>query len=211
MPTPTETLQKTPAMPAKASAGIAAAGPMYRVPYPRRLLVQDRVIDGHPVAALYYGAEVVLFDEPHLFGLAHGLAAGQPFDLATAQGWAPEAAADEVGDCLSALQQAGLITDVAGAGPAAMPPLAVPEAPATDPLHWITDAARIGTDLLGQPIAEGHLELIVPMFRLIHPMLDADDRQVGEANVFPARCACSARRTGPSAPIPARATATTSR
>lgn len=37
----------------------------------------------------------------------------------------------------------------------------------------------------GRPLATGHVELVVPVFRVAHPYLDAEDRQLGEANVFP--------------------------
>jgi hypothetical protein len=40
-------------------------------------------------------------------------------------------------------------------------------------------------DLSGRAIELGHLEALIPVFRIAHTALDADDRQVGEANVFP--------------------------
>jgi hypothetical protein len=36
-----------------------------------------------------------------------------------------------------------------------------------------------------EPLETGYVELVVPIFRVAHMYLDADDRQVGEANVFP--------------------------
>ncbi|MBK8086465.1 MAG: hypothetical protein IPK28_23080 [Devosia sp.] len=47
------------------------------------------------------------------------------------------------------------------------------------------DCADITHELAGRAIDPGHLELIVPMFRVAHIALDTDGRQVGEANVFP--------------------------
>lgn len=40
-------------------------------------------------------------------------------------------------------------------------------------------------ELTGRPLELGYLELVVPVFRVAHMALDADGRQVGEANVFP--------------------------
>ena len=37
----------------------------------------------------------------------------------------------------------------------------------------------------GRPLELGWLEMVLPMFRVAHAALDADGRQVGEANVFP--------------------------
>lgn len=31
----------------------------------------------------------------------------------------------------------------------------------------------------------GHFEAVVPSYRIAHPALDGEDRQVGEVNVFP--------------------------
>jgi hypothetical protein len=39
--------------------------------------------------------------------------------------------------------------------------------------------------LTGRPLEIGYLELVVPVFRVAHMALDAQGRQVGEANVFP--------------------------
>ena len=36
-----------------------------------------------------------------------------------------------------------------------------------------------------KPLETGYVELVVPIFRVAHMYLDQDDRQVGEANVFP--------------------------
>lgn len=47
------------------------------------------------------------------------------------------------------------------------------------------DAEEIMTMLRGRPLETGYVELVIPIFRVAHMYLDADNRQVGEANVFP--------------------------
>ncbi|MEA3008492.1 MAG: hypothetical protein QOJ91_184 [Sphingomonadales bacterium] len=47
------------------------------------------------------------------------------------------------------------------------------------------DAEEIMTMISGTPLETGYIELVIPIFRVAHMYMDADDRQVGEANVFP--------------------------
>ncbi|MBC7974408.1 MAG: hypothetical protein H7138_05435, partial [Myxococcales bacterium] len=42
-------------------------------------------------------------------------------------------------------------------------------------------------ELAGRAVELGYLEAIVPVFRIAHPALDTEGRQVGEANVLPSR------------------------
>lgn len=47
------------------------------------------------------------------------------------------------------------------------------------------DCEEIMTMIRGRPLETGYVELVIPIFRVAHMYLDADNRQVGEANVFP--------------------------
>jgi len=47
------------------------------------------------------------------------------------------------------------------------------------------DAEEIMTMIRGTPLETGYIELVIPIFRVAHMYLDSDNRQVGEANVFP--------------------------
>ncbi|MGZ8284911.1 MAG: hypothetical protein ACXW27_05905 [Allosphingosinicella sp.] len=47
------------------------------------------------------------------------------------------------------------------------------------------DCEEIMTLISGRPLELGYLEIAIPIFRIAHMYIDADDRQVGEANVFP--------------------------
>lgn len=47
------------------------------------------------------------------------------------------------------------------------------------------DCEEIMTLISGTPLETGYVELVIPIFRVAHMYIDADNRQVGEANVFP--------------------------
>lgn len=152
------------------------AADLVHVMLPRRVVRQDK--GGVPV--LYWGAEVLRFDEPKLAPLADRICAGQPFSPALS---CPEAGAVALGAAVETLAALGVL----GAQPAPVAPRAFvqPELPASDlHLDW-RDPAAVGGALLSCPIAPAVLELVVPVFRIAHPATDADGRQVGEANVFP--------------------------
>lgn len=153
---------------------------MLHVALPRKLLLQHR--GGVPV--IYYGAEVLSFDDPSLAPLSGLLAAGAPFDRAALAQACPKASAASRDAAIGALLDLGLLSPEPGPVPQSRPadPPALPAA--ADPRDW-RDAEAIGRDLAGAPVHPAHLELVVPVFRIAHPVLDADNRQVGEANVFP--------------------------
>ena len=52
------------------------------------------------------------------------------------------------------------------------------------PRTWF-ECEAITRELTGHPLELGYLEAIVPIYRVAHIALDAEGRQVGEANVFP--------------------------
>jgi len=88
------------------------------------------------------------------------------------------------------LIEAGLVVPADEAPPearhgATLVPSPLPPAQATRPRSW-QDAASITIELTGRALDPGHLELVVPVYRVAHPVLDGEGRQVGEANVFPA-------------------------
>lgn len=152
------------------------AADLVHVMLPRRAVRQDR--DGVPV--IYWGTEVLRFDEPTLAPLADRICAGRPFQPALA---CPEAGAEALGAAVAALTALGVLSP--RPEPAPLRDFAVPELPATAlHLDWRAPAA-VGRALLSCPIAPAVLELVVPVFRIAHPATDADGRQVGEANVFP--------------------------
>jgi hypothetical protein len=53
-----------------------------------------------------------------------------------------------------------------------------------EPRTWF-ECDTIMRELTGRPLELGYLELIIPVYRIAHIAMDAEGRQVGEANVFP--------------------------
>lgn len=157
---------------------------------PKRVLLQyAKGETGADELALFYGDKEVSFDEPHLFTFAETLARQTSFRAGDAAAWGDDLQWDEVRDCLSALIEAGILVPAAQATPASAVadrsrPSPLPPAVAQAPSNW-SDLETITQDLAGRAVEPGWLELVVPVFRVAHMALDADDRQVGEANVFP--------------------------
>ena len=168
------------------------------LPWHRRMVAQrssDR--DGRPSLRLFHGDKEVSFDEPELF--AFGLALGrQPAFLARqALDWAPGLQWPRLQGLLADLVAHGVLlraTDSALADHSAQPgqpvlqpgprPSPLPPGPCPRPRSW-TEGTPLIQQLTGLAVDAGHLELVVPIFRVAHIALDADGRQVGESNVFP--------------------------
>ncbi len=159
------------------------------LPMSRRMVVQQtRNDDGLPELVLYYEDKEISFDEPHLFAFGEALARQGRFRADSATRWGDGYEWVAVKGLLESLIEAGILesgtaeTAVRSASHARPSPL--PPALTTVARSW-EDCAAITHELAGRAIDPGHLELIVPMFRVAHIALDTDGRQVGEANVFP--------------------------
>jgi hypothetical protein len=89
---------------------------------------------------------------------------------------------------LAELLQAGVLRQGADEPPAPLVtgprPAPLPPGPCGSPRLW-TEGTALMQALTGSPLELGWLELVLPVFRVAHAALDADGRQVGEANVFP--------------------------
>jgi hypothetical protein len=138
---------------------------------------------------LYYNDKEISFDEPHLFAFGEQLTAHAGSFVAEATtAWGPGYAWEELHPLLEALATEGILKvgeeedfHATGLVPSPLPA-------STCPAHrmWsVTEAESITTDLGGRPVEIGNLEAIFSVYRIPHPALDADDRQVGEANVWP--------------------------
>jgi len=149
--------------------------------------------DGARELRLDYGLKEITFDEEHLFAFGEQLVREPSFTGAIATMWGPGYAWDELRPLLESLLAEGLLrrgdgdglNDPRGGG---LVPSQVPRSVCPFARSWTpADCESITRDLAGRPIEIGYLEAVVPMFRIAHPALDGDDRQVGEANVYPAR------------------------
>jgi len=161
------------------------------LPMNRRMVTQYTVNDaGARELRLYHEDKEVSFDEPELFAFGEALAKQSRFRAGAAATWAEGCDWPRARGLLGTLIAEGLLKHAddeavvthADAGRARPSPL--PPATCMRPRAW-GDAERITRELAGRAIEQGYLELVIPIFRVAHPSLDAEGRQVGEANVFP--------------------------
>jgi len=162
------------------------------VPHRKRLLPAYVVDDqGARELRIDYGDKAITFDDERFFAFGEQLIAAVSFTGAEALGWGPGYTWDELHPLLAALVAEGVLQrgepggDPRGSGVVAS---SVPPSVCPVPRAWsAAQCEAITRDLGDRAVEVGYLEAVVPAFRIAHPALDADDRQVGEANVFPAR------------------------
>jgi hypothetical protein len=170
-------------------APIAPTDRLY-VPH-RKRLTKSYAINEEGVRELRidYGLKEISFDEEHLFPFGEQLVSLPSFTAETATSWGPGYPWAEIHPLLEALLDEGIIKRGDGGDERATGGLAPsPLPPSTCPMARTWSAAEcesITRDLGKRPVEVGYLESVVPVFRIAHAALDADDRQVGEANVYP--------------------------
>jgi hypothetical protein len=149
--------------------------------------------DGGTELRLFYGDKEISFDEVDLFPFGEQLARQGRFVAGAAAGWGPGYDWPRIRALLEQLLEEGILqraSDGASDGVsghatgAGERPSPLPPAVATAPRSWL-DAGAVTKELTGVELDPGHLELVIPIFRIAHIALDAEGRQVGEANVFP--------------------------
>jgi hypothetical protein len=139
---------------------------------------------------LFYGDQQISFDEPELFAFGQTLARQSRFAAGEATTWGTGYAWERVRQLLEQLLEAGILERDAAHQTAARPqpdgarPSPLPAAQTQVARNWL-ECEAISQELTGTTIDLAHLELVIPIFRIAHPVLDAEGRQVGEANVFP--------------------------
>jgi hypothetical protein len=177
-----------PAWPHEGKARSLLPQQVLHLPLHRRAFVQmDANPSGLPLLRVYYGEHDIEFDDPHFFAFAQTLAQTASFVAADACQWGPGYAWGEVAPLLQDLLDADILrTEVPPAMAREVGPQPSPltQAQTGQAREW-RDCEAITQELTGRPLALGHLELVVPIFRVAHMALDADGRQVGESNVFP--------------------------
>jgi hypothetical protein len=158
------------------------------LPLHKRLVVQYAAAeDGARELHLYCGAKEVVFDEPDLFPFGEALARHSSFVARTAGLWGDGYDWPRVQQLLQHLLAEGVLQYGPGAGPTAEgkdQPSPLPPASGAHARTW-GECEAITGELAGRALEPGYLELVVPVFRVGHIYLDAEGRQVGEANVFP--------------------------
>jgi hypothetical protein len=162
-------------------------------PKQRRAVVQYLTDESGAIGLyIYYGEKEISFDEPDLFPFGEALVKQTRFTADAALTWSDGYDWSRIQPLLQHLVDEGILVRAQDAEPETVPtgdmirPSPLP--PSTCPMarSW-DDCEAITRDLAGHAVEPGYLELIVPMHRLAHPFLDADQRQVGEANVYPAQ------------------------
>jgi len=139
---------------------------------------------------LYYDDKEISFDEPDLFPFGEALARQTRFVAKDATEWAPGLDWARVRGLLGELVEGGVLVRAStlppqgASGGEAVRPSPLPPAPCPVARDWDAFEA-ITRELTGRAVELGYLELIVPIFRVAHIAVDAEGRQVGEANVFP--------------------------
>ncbi len=137
---------------------------------------------------LYYGEKEISFDEPPLFAFGEGLAKQARFVAGEATTWGKGYDWLVVQPLLEQLIEEGILQQANNIAPAfnhsGARPSPLSPAPCTVPRTW-HECETITRELTGDPLALGYLELVIPIYRIAHIALDAEGRQVGEANVFP--------------------------
>ena len=184
----------------------AATCPMPAMPAPRPVLEADdelvfvqhkRLVMQYATDAsgvtelhLYCGEKEISFDEPELFAFGEGLAKHARFVARTATTWGEGYDWPRVRELLEQLLAEEILqyADADESGPIATQnvtcPSPLPVARSTVPRTWF-ECEAITRELTGHTVELGYLELVVPIFRVVHLAMDAEGRQIGEANVFP--------------------------
>ena len=139
---------------------------------------------------LFYGEKDVSFDEPALFPFGEALAKHPRFTAGDATRWGEGYEWPRIRDLLQQLIDQGILMHVTDVARDTVPAVdqnresTLPTATCQTARRW-DECEAITQELAGRPVELGYLELIVPVFRVAHIAVDADQRQVGEANVFP--------------------------
>ncbi len=162
----------------------------------RRRLTHARIAneDGQDALHLFYGDVELIFDEPDVAPVGEKLLEVEQFRAEDAMAWsnAEPHSWEKIRELLEALldQKVLIRASEALAGrPAETFPARLGEAPeGREPLTFSGHDDRcpaITEQAFGRAFDLANLEVLVPVYRVAHPALDADGRQVGENNVTP--------------------------
>jgi hypothetical protein len=144
-------------------------------------------LPGASELTLFHGDKEISFETPGQIAFATGLAKQSRFRAGEAVGWT-DLPWSEIAEMLEGLIGASVLVraedfDGAAAIEREDHPSPLPPAVAERAHSWREpDLMRA---LTGHDLEPGYIEAVVPIFRIVHPCLDRDGRQVGEGNVFP--------------------------
>ena len=161
----------------------------------RRRLTHTRLPneEGQEILHVFYGEVELIFDEPDLAPMGEKLLELERFRAEEAMTWSPAEphAWEKVRELLQALIDQRVLTraaDTAAEGADSFP-LRLGLAPeGREPRTFSGHDDRcpaITQEAFGYPMELANLEVLVPIYRIAHPAMDTDGRQVGENNVVP--------------------------
>ena len=158
-------------------------------PKHKRVITEySKDVSGNTELHLFYGEKEILFDEPELFAFGEELARQPHFVAEAATTWGDGYDWPYVRELLqnlideSILQRVDDVSELTIVNHSCPSPLS--ESLCTVPRTW-ADCEDIFLELTGHKLELGYLELVVPIYRVAHIAMDAEGRQIGEANVFP--------------------------
>ena len=169
-------------------------GEILTIPKRRRLThARLKGEEGQDVLHVFYGEVELIFDEPDLAPFGDKLIEVEQFRAEDAMAWSNAAphSWEKVRELLEALLDQKVLIRVAEApaGRSTEYPSRLGQAPeGREPRTFSSHDDRcpvITEQAFGRAFDMGNLEVLVPIYRIAHPALDADGRQVGENNVMP--------------------------
>ncbi len=165
------------------------------IPKRRRLThARFKADNGQEVLHLFYGEVELVFDEPDIALVGQKLLEVEQFRADEAMSWTNGAplAWNKVRELLESLLELQVLGRVADMPPAranqSFPERLGEVQPGRAPLTFGGHENKcpfITEQAYGRPFDISNLEVIVPVYRVAHPALDTDGRQVGENNVTP--------------------------
>lgn len=191
--TPARPAAACPFHTAPAAAPQLQPGDVLHLPLHQRMVTQRATgEDGQAELRLFYADKEISFDEPELFEFGETLAKQSRFTAGDALGWGQPGGWLRVRNLLQTLIDEGVLRladdgdlDERILGEAGTRPSPLAPARTDRPRTW-HELPGLMQELAGRPLDIGHLEMVVPIFRIAHMSMDAEGRQVGESNAFPA-------------------------
>jgi hypothetical protein len=149
---------------------------------------------GQEVLHLFYGEVELIFDEPDVAPVGEKLIAVERFRAEEAMAWSSGAphAWEKIRDLLQALIDQNVLKRTSESPPASVEGFPqrlglAPEGrePRTFSALEEQRCPVLTKEAFGRAFDLSNLEVLVPIYRIAHPAMDADGRQVGENNVMP--------------------------
>jgi len=160
------------------------------LPFAKRMQVRcSESQSGEMEMHLDYGEREISFDDPALFGFAEGLATHPRFLARDATRWGNGYDWFSIKELLEALLEEGILLTadqaiMEDALPVRYCASPLPPAQTAQARTWL-ECEALTQQLCGRALNVGYLEAVIPIYRVAHPLLDSEQRQVGEGNVFP--------------------------